>query len=227
MGTNAELVVREPVDLTDSTWSSAIDWSVGCVLAALAIIVWVFGGWDLGALGALVGMATLYAVARWRAARLSRGLPRLDTASNEGTLLVRVTEVSGSFIRILGSGHRCVLHITDGHVMLSATSTRPTQVWPAAAVQIGPPPCFWTNRGVALDTPDGMKYFTLVPVSDPATYWSSIIDRRALPAIGAALRSQQQRSTSATAAARGWFPDPFGTPSMRWWDGTSWTEHLS
>jgi Protein of unknown function (DUF2510)/Domain of unknown function (DUF4429) len=24
----------------------------------------------------------------------------------------------------------------------------------------------------------------------------------------------------------GWYPDPHGTPNTRWWDGTTWTEHL-
>lgn len=25
----------------------------------------------------------------------------------------------------------------------------------------------------------------------------------------------------------GWYADPAGSPALRWWDGTAWTEHLS
>jgi hypothetical protein len=25
----------------------------------------------------------------------------------------------------------------------------------------------------------------------------------------------------------GWYADPSGSPALRWWDGTAWTEHLS
>lgn len=33
-------------------------------------------------------------------------------------------------------------------------------------------------------------------------------------------------SISGTAVAPGWYPDPAGSTSVRWWDGGRWTEHL-
>jgi Protein of unknown function (DUF2510) len=32
---------------------------------------------------------------------------------------------------------------------------------------------------------------------------------------------------SGPVAAPGWFPDPNGLPTQRWWDGQSWTEQLA
>jgi hypothetical protein len=28
-------------------------------------------------------------------------------------------------------------------------------------------------------------------------------------------------------APPGWYPDPSGAPSWRWWDGRSWTSHIA
>ncbi|MCU1508242.1 MAG: hypothetical protein QOI02_398 [Actinomycetota bacterium] len=27
-------------------------------------------------------------------------------------------------------------------------------------------------------------------------------------------------------APSGWYPDPAGTPMLRWWNGRTWTDHL-
>jgi hypothetical protein len=31
--------------------------------------------------------------------------------------------------------------------------------------------------------------------------------------------------TDATATPPGWYPDPHGAPTVRWWDGAQWTDH--
>jgi hypothetical protein len=43
------------------------------------------------------------------------------------------------------------------------------------------------------------------------------------------LRSDRKAELGMTApvAAAGWFPDPDGLPTQRWWDGKSWTEQLA
>jgi len=214
---------HEPVDLADSTWSSATDWAVGAVLAFVAMTVWAVG--VSAFFGPVpVGLGTVFAYQRWRAIRLTKGLHRLDTAFVDGTVLVRVSEHSGSMFKFVGSGQPCVLSIADGRVALSATSTRPMQTWPASRVQLGPSSSWWAQRGVMLETPDGRRYLSVLAKGDAAVYWSTWIDRRALPAISAALWAQQQ-AARATATAPGWFSDPAGAPVLRWWDGSAWTHH--
>ena len=44
------------------------------------------------------------------------------------------------------------------------------------------------------------------------------------PAAPAAPASPAPEAPSA--APPGWHPDPYGSPGLRWWDGTVWTEHL-
>lgn len=34
-------------------------------------------------------------------------------------------------------------------------------------------------------------------------------------------------SDQTSQTAPGWFPDPSGGPGVRWWDGQSWTQHMS
>jgi hypothetical protein len=39
--------------------------------------------------------------------------------------------------------------------------------------------------------------------------------------------AQAAYSPSASLPAAGWYADPAGDPHLRWWDGTTWTEHIS
>lgn len=38
--------------------------------------------------------------------------------------------------------------------------------------------------------------------------------------------TQSTYSGAASLPAAGWFQDPGGQPHLRWWDGTTWTEHI-
>lgn len=39
----------------------------------------------------------------------------------------------------------------------------------------------------------------------------------------AMLRGGQHQQATATTAAPGWYPDPYGQSSQRYWDGANWT----
>ena len=51
--------------------------------------------------------------------------------------------------------------------------------------------------------------------------------RPGLPTISALAASQGQDTAQANAVAQQWAPDPSGRHSLRWWDGTAWTSHVS
>ncbi len=51
-----------------------------------------------------------------------------------------------------------------------------------------------------------------------------LIDR---PLIDALQRRAESDAGAGTPAPAAWYPDPTGTATMRWWDGTRWTDHTA
>ncbi|HVQ87118.1 MAG TPA: DUF2510 domain-containing protein, partial [Actinomycetes bacterium] len=41
------------------------------------------------------------------------------------------------------------------------------------------------------------------------------------------LRRRRNQPVTVPVQPAGWFADPRGEASLRWWDGTQWTEHIS
>lgn len=39
--------------------------------------------------------------------------------------------------------------------------------------------------------------------------------------------SEKMTASTDTQVRAGWYPDPLGSPQLRWWDGRSWTSHTS
>jgi hypothetical protein len=59
--------------------------------------------------------------------------------------------------------------------------------------------------------------FTVPPMSGTAEAQSKPVERDApAPAL---------RPAAPPTAGKGWYPDPHGEASWRWWDGASWTNH--
>lgn len=40
-------------------------------------------------------------------------------------------------------------------------------------------------------------------------------------------QTRKAQSVTDTQVRAGWYPDPLGMPQLRWWDGRSWTRHIS
>jgi hypothetical protein len=36
---------------------------------------------------------------------------------------------------------------------------------------------------------------------------------------------RQRAAVAQTAIPAAWYPDPYGAPQLRWWDGSTWTQH--
>jgi Protein of unknown function (DUF2510) len=218
----------DPLDLADFTWSRAVDWTLGGVLALLAVVVSVLvlgiGFWTF-----LTGILLLYVVSWWRCTRMARGVPLLEASAHQGWLRAMVQIGSGSMLQTIGSGRTATLTVADGWVVLDSTAH---EAWPAAQVRVGGSPSFWLSRGVELITPSGSRYVRLVRPGDPGAYLRVVLDRRAAPAIARAIEVQRSvqiadvANTQGGGPPPGWFPDPGGTPQWRWWDGSTWTAEV-
>ena len=97
-------------------------------------------------------------------------------------------------------------------------------VWFAIAIGLASIPAFIASgkgRPFALWFLFGLFCFL------PALIVSIVItDRRYGSELASTGYQQWGRQPGAPAAPPGWYPDPGGSASQRYWDGTRWTEHL-
>jgi hypothetical protein len=206
--------MNEPIDLARSTWSRGTDWCL--LVAAFAVLFAVLSaaagsdGFLFAGLGGVVGM---YLVSWWRGSRMGGAFDAIDRAAARGRLSLLVRVKSGSFVQFIGSGRDGVLTIEDGTVRLRGQYD---EAWPASTVRIGRQPNWFANRGIELLTPSGSRWISSVRTTDPAMYVSAWLDGRTVKVVARVL------AVNASAPPPGWYPDPAGAPTWRWWDGVQW-----
>lgn len=213
----AALERERPVDLVRFTWAAWIDWVMGVAIALVLLTLVTISSPDGFFFGYLIAIfGGLYPIGWWRIRRMSPGLEVIERDALQGRFSAVVRIRSGKYFQFVWSARQTsTVLVGDGWVVLGP------ERWPAGSVSVGPLPSSMTNRGIELRTPSGARFFSFARPGDPAMYLGVILDRRAREALARVLASQQNGMASVLNPA-GWYHDPAGSPSWRWWDGQQW-----
>ncbi|MEO5902172.1 MAG: DUF2510 domain-containing protein [Ilumatobacteraceae bacterium] len=148
---------------------------------------------------------------------------KLTEKSAEGWDVVGIvntsTEVTAFLSREAGSG---TSSSTTPASSVSTSSTDPasgstssyaSSSTPAAAAE----PSGWGTAPAASTTPSYTSTPAATPAADPSGGYSS----QSAPA------AAQPAAAATPAVPAGWYADPAGRFDLRYWDGSTWTEHVS